>query len=281
MVEAALPAGADLERKLESVECAMYADLYAAAPADVAEAHGLACERRGRELRFTVEAVDHPFFNRVMGIGLDAASPADAWIGEHAEHYWRAGIRRWMLQVLPQVEQQTPAEAFAAHGLIRLRGWAKHVGPAAHDAQADSDLQVQPIGVDHAKAWSAICADAFSFPSALLPWLAALVGREGWRHYLAWDGPDPVACAAMHHHDDVATLTFAATRPAARRRGAQSALIARRLRDAAAIGCRWVQSETDEPLPGKPNPSTSNLERFGLPVRYVRANWGPPKPSKG
>ena len=33
---------------------------------------------------------------------------------------------------------------------------------------------------------------------------------------------------------------------------------------------------TDEELPEKSNPSYRNVVRLGLPVRYVRANWGPP-----
>jgi GNAT superfamily N-acetyltransferase len=119
----------------------------------------------------------------------------------------------------------------------------------------------------------------FAIPETLRPWLEALVGRPAWRLYLALDGDRPVACAAMHRHGDLATLTFAATRPEARRRGAQSALIAQRLRDAAAWGCSRVVTETDEPLPDRPNPSTSNVVRLGLPVVYVRANCGPPKPT--
>jgi len=35
-------------------------------------------------------------------------------------------------------------------------------------------------------------------------------------------------------------------------------------------------SETDEDLPGRPNPSSHNQARYGLRRVFVRANWGPP-----
>lgn len=41
----------------------------------------------------------------------------------------------------------------------------------------------------------------------------------------------------------------------------------------------WIVTETDEELPDRPNPSYHNMLRLGLPVRYVRANLGPPKPT--
>jgi GNAT superfamily N-acetyltransferase len=282
MVQSTLPDGADLERLLEEVECAMYADLYDAVPDRIAREQRVSLERRAGELRFTVATVDHPFFNRVMGIGLDDAGPGGldaSWVEAHARHYARAGIRRYMLQILPHVEDESLRTAMRARGLVRLRGWAKHVGRARDDAEAATDLRVEAIDARGAAAWAAICAEAFSFPDAMRPWLQALAGRDGWHLYLAFDGEEPVATAAFHRYREFATLTFAATRPVARRRGAQSALIARRLCDARAAGCVWVQTETDEPLPDKPNPSTNNVKRLGLPVRYVRANWGPPKPT--
>ena len=273
-----LPAGAALERTLEEVECAMYADLYAAAPPDLAAAHGLGAERVGSELRLVLAAVDHPFFNRVMGVGLDGRLD-DRWLDAQVARYREAGISRYMLQVLPHAESEALRAAFATRGLVRLRGWAKHIGPAGEIQTRPGDLHVEPIGRDRAAYWATICAEGFSFPPAFVPWLEALVGRPAWFCYLAFDGETPVGCAAYHARRDFATLTFAATRPAAQRRGAQSALIARRVADAAASGIRWIVTETDEERPDRPNPSTRNVVRLGFPVHFVRANWGPPPPA--
>jgi len=270
----------DLQRRLESIECEMYADLWAAAPTTLAESHGIRAERRGELLRLAVTAVDHPFFNRVLGLGLDPETDA-ASIEALARTYRDAGTRRFMFQVLPHVYALRPAltDAFQAQGFVKLRGWAKHVGTTDAVPAVPSDLRIADIGPASAQRWSALCAEGFSLPDALRPWLEATVGRPRWHHYLGYDGDAPVACGAFFAHGGVATLTFAATHPAARGRGAQSALIARRIRDAAASGCAEVVTETDEELPDRPNPSYHNVVRLGLPVRYVRANWGPPKPA--
>ncbi len=40
--------------------------------------------------------------------------------------------------------------------------------------------------------------------------------------------------------------------------------MARRIRDAAALGCRWMITETGEDLPQQPNPSYHNMLRTGF-----------------
>jgi len=103
--------------------------------------------------------------------------------------------------------------------------------------------------------------------------MCATVGRPGWRHYMAWDGDTPAAVAALHVHGQVGWLGVAATLPAMRRRGAQGALMARRIRDGAALGCRWFVTETGQDRPDKPNPSFHNMMRTGFAVAYHRPNF--------
>jgi len=52
---------------------------------------------------------------------------------------------------------------------------------------------------------------------------------------------------------------MAATLPDQRGRGAQSVLIAERLKQARSLGCRWARAETSED-----NPSLQNLLRAGF-----------------
>ncbi|MCZ7607122.1 MAG: GNAT family N-acetyltransferase [Planctomycetota bacterium] len=111
------------------------------------------------------------------------------------------------------------------------------------------------------------------------PWMARLAGREAWRLFGAFDGETLAAAAALYMHGEIGELTWAGTREGWRGRGAQSALIAARFAAAREAGVKWLVTETDEELPDKPNPSYHNMVRLGLPVRYVRANWGPPKPA--
>ena len=70
-----------------------------------------------------------------------------------------------------------------------------------------------------------------------------------------------------------AWLGLGATVSADRRRGAQTALLARRARDAAKLGCKWVCAETPPDTADRPNASYRNMRRAGMEVRYERANY--------
>jgi GNAT superfamily N-acetyltransferase len=118
----------------------------------------------------------------------------------------------------------------------------------------------------------------FDLPDGFEPWVATLIGRKGWRHYMAFLGGDsgqgePVGTGSLYVKGEWASLGFAATLPQARGRGVQSALIVRRIREAAAVGCRWLSVETAEDKPGKPAPSFHNLTRLGFKLGYFRDNY--------
>ena len=91
---------------------------------------------------------------------------------------------------------------------------------------------------------------------------------DGWRLYLASVGGELAAAAALTVHDELAYLANASTVPAFRRRGCQTALIARRLQDARAAGATLVTSQA-----AFASPSHRNLARAGLRVAYTKAVW--------
>jgi GNAT superfamily N-acetyltransferase len=282
------------EARLEGVELEMYTDFYRAIPGELADRLGIRTVSGDDTsdpgaspgpLHLVARGFDHPMFNRTLGILERATEVLEAarilFPGE--------GIRRWMVQVPPWAETPAFREAARSAGLVRHRGWAKHAGPLdaeapeAGAASPDSGLRIRRIdGGAAAGSWARIVTACFAMPPDFQPWLAALATRPSWRLYLALDGEEPVAAAALFRSvrdPEVAQLNFAGTLEGHRGRGAQSALVARRLAEAREAGARWIVTETDEELPDRPNPSYRNMVRLGLPVRYVRANWGPPKPS--
>jgi GNAT superfamily N-acetyltransferase len=103
-------------------------------------------------------------------------------------------------------------------------------------------------------------------------WAGRLVGRSGWSCVMAFDGAAPVATGALFVSGDYAWLGFDATLPSHRRRGAQSALLARRLQEAAARGARLATLETGARLPGRPDNSYRNILRAGFAEAYLRQN---------
>ena len=107
-----------------------------------------------------------------------------------------------------------------------------------------STLTLRQIGADEAVTFARVAV--IGLPEAFQPWIAALVGRPGWHHYLMFDANTPIAGAALFVKDELGYFTWTGTTFEHQRRGAQTALIARRLHDAAALGCRWVFAETFE-----------------------------------
>ena len=80
-----------------------------------------------------------------------------------------------------------------------------------------------------------------------------------------------VAAGVLCIHDGVALLAGASTRPEWRRRGAQTALLAARLRLARRAGCDLAM------LCARPgSDSHRNAERRGFMVAYTRIKWHRP-----
>jgi hypothetical protein len=119
-------------------------------------------------------------------------------------------------------------------------------------------------------------------PAVVTPLSSASLGRPGWHHYLSYDGDVAVGAAAMQVQDGVAWLGYGSTLESHRGRGSQSALFARRIRDAARLGARFAVTETGEDTPAEPNPSLRNMRRSGFQLAYLRRNWvlrpTPPEP---
>jgi ribosomal protein S18 acetylase RimI-like enzyme len=92
-------------------------------------------------------------------------------------------------------------------------------------------------------------------------------GGESLRYAAYLDGV-LAGGASLRIDDGIAQMTGAATAPAQRRRGVQSALFAARLHDAAAAGCD-IAVVTTQPA----SKSHENAQRQGFEVLYTRAVW--------
>ena len=87
------------------------------------------------------------------------------------------------------------------------------------------------------------------------------------RRYLAYVDGHPAAAAALFTTAEGTYFAGAATVPAMRDRGCQSALIRRRLHDAAATGHAVVVTTAFG------SPSQANLQRLGFRIVHTRRLW--------
>jgi GNAT superfamily N-acetyltransferase len=140
-------------------------------------------------------------------------------------------------------------------------------------APAATGLQVRRIESGEADLWATTAAEGWRSESADLVDFILEMGQISARAenafcFLAELDGKPVAVGGLNVGEGVALLAGASTIPAARRQGAQRALLEARLRFAAEQGCDLVMIGAQ---PG--SASQRNAERQGFRVAYTRIKW--------
>jgi hypothetical protein len=261
--------------RLESAERAALVDIHLAASPELRDHLGLELSEAGDALVSIASRNPTILVNRTVGLGL--AHPADRETVETiVERYRGAGVDRYFLQLDPAAMPEDLPGWLGDAGLEPYhRAWAKFERGDEAAPAARSDLEVQEIGAKHAMDFGRIAAAGFELDDAWIPALAGLVGRDGWRIYMSFDGDQPAGCGAMRIHEGVGWLDWAATLPEFRRRGSQGAVIVRRITDGIAFGCEAFATSTGEEVVGDAQHSYRNIERYGFRRTHARANWVP------
>ncbi|MGD9572779.1 MAG: GNAT family N-acetyltransferase [Thermoleophilia bacterium] len=255
------------ERVRGRAEVSGYRDMWAAAPPDLAERHGVAArDLDGGVLLACAALPSSRMLNHALGLGLDGPVDLDAVEAFYAE----AGAP---CAVAVDDTADGLRAGLEARGFREDRPWATFHRPAGPvDAPATS-LRVTGTDATTASAFGGVVAAGFGMPPEFSAWVAALVGRPSWTCLLAWDGPTPVGAAALHLRGDSAWFALGATLPEHRGKGAQGALFAARAAVASAAGARHFVTETGAPLPGDgPGPSHRNMLRAGFAEAALRPN---------
>ena len=133
-------------------------------------------------------------------------------------------------------------------------------------------LRIRTVGEADAEVWARTAAEGWSETAGAGDFML-MIGRifavtAGTHLYLAELDGRPIAAATLHMHEGVALMAGASTIPSARGRGAQLALLERRLQDAFANGCDIASMGA---LPG--SISQRNAERHGFRIAYTRTKW--------
>lgn len=204
------------------------------------------------------------FVNRVYGLWPEDAER----VGEIVHSYRDRGVRGWF-ELAPCEGFPRLAEALADAGAAQVGYHAVLCGPAQ---PLEPALDVAEVGAADVALFADVLlrghgvpeAERERDPASIERWL----GIEGWRLYLARVEGEVAGAAVLTIGDGLGQLANASTVPEYRGRGVQTALIARRLTDAAASRCELACSSA---VFG--STSQRNLERAGLRVAYTKAVW--------
>ena len=218
---------------------------------------------------------DSPW-NKVAGLGF-AGVPAEDELAEVERAFEARGAE--VSVELSNLADPAVGEMLTRRG-YRLASYENVLGlslggPA--ERVAPPGVEVRPSGPDEFDTWLAVVLEAVAHPDTEgLPWIDdfprdILENAErdlvaaGARHYLALVDGVPAGGTSMGIEDGFAQFS-AATAPAFRRRGVQSALLAARVADAAAAGCELALVTVQ---PG--SRSQRNVQRRGFDLLYTRA----------
>ncbi len=241
------------------VEVANFGPVQATAFGDLPEVHGL---------------------NQVQG----AAEPGAVEDGHLARaiEWMRAREVDYRLPVAASRPGTEEAEAWLSkRGYERGSGWVKLIREATPpDWPEDPGIEIYEIGDDEAdgEGLSTIVSEALELPVTAGTLFFSLPQEDHWRCYTAALEPDEpiVATASMLIVDGVAQLGPGMTLHEARGCGCNTALLRRRLADAAKAGCHTVFVELGESDPESLSSMYRRLCRAGFEEAYQSRNWQRP-----
>ena len=215
------------------------------------------------------------YWNKALGF---TEPVTDERLAEVVRVVERSGVPGLAIQVQPRCQPDDFATAAQRLGLTPGGMFVKLFGPAEPRDVATDGLRIERVGADQAQAYSRIMHIGFQVDrtEASEQWFSDPGFFDGdWATYAAFDGDEPVAVARLLvvAETGAGAMCGAATMPAARGRGAQSALLDARIREARERGCRFASAETWAETPENPNPSQHNMRAAGLREVHVRRNW--------
>ncbi|RDI63046.1 hypothetical protein DFR76_11163 [Nocardia pseudobrasiliensis] len=150
---------------------------------------------------------------------------------------------------------------------------------SGYTREAAPDIEIRLSGDEEFDTWLDAVVDGFAHPDeqgmaspeeftreVLATVMRDMTEASGVLRYLARRGGAAAGGASMRTCDGIAQLTGAATVPAHRRHGVQTALLSARLADAARADCELAVITT---MPG--SKSQQNAQRSGFQLLYTRA----------
>jgi hypothetical protein len=259
---------------LDRVERRFWREVWEAVPAALRAERGIELRHFGGMQASIAGALrDRAMLNLVLG-AAEPGAVAGGHLAAAVEWADSTGVD-YCVPVTPGLAGTDAAEGWlGANGFARGYGWMKFVRDA-HPPRFVSppDVEIVEVSGGEEEPFGMIAATGFGLPAWASAFFARLPERGDWRCYVARIDGIAQACGAMLIDDGVAEFGVAATLESGRRRGAQLALLRRRIVDAATAGCHTLFVKTGERVPDRPSSSYRNILRAGFEEAYIRPNW--------
>jgi GNAT superfamily N-acetyltransferase len=259
-------------KEYELIESLAWSSFFNSAPGETIEKCGIKIFPVGGVDGTIASKIDILAFNRVIGLGIN--EPIDERIIDIILNKIEADkVKRFFIQVHPEVYSDDIRKLLVSKNFYHYNNWVRLARDNSPAKKIRTKLNIKTIKEGESKTFAKIVTDAFGWPEELVDWIAAPVGRKNWHHYMAYENNLPVATAAFYLSGEYAWFDFAATHPEHRGKGAQSALLLRRIEDCRVIGIKRMIVETAEQISEKESPSYRNVLKSGFKEVYKRPNF--------
>ncbi|MGH3772934.1 MAG: GNAT family N-acetyltransferase [Pseudonocardiaceae bacterium] len=264
-----------LAERIERVEAQLIAKSSEAARRHRADTAGFVIPLAGGVASFAEAGSP---LNKVAGLGFGGV-PSVAALGEIERAFTACGAP---VQIELAHLVDPAIGAFLTERGYRLVSFENVLGLALKDEPervTPPGVEVRRSGDDEFEPWLDVVVEGFAHPDAqgvasheefprevIAGVMRDCEAAAGVMRYVALLDGVIVGAAGFRISEGVAQLTGAATAPAHRRRGVQTALLSARLGDAAAAGCDVAVVTTQ---PG--SKSQQNVQRRGFDLLYTRA----------
>jgi GNAT superfamily N-acetyltransferase len=200
-------------------------------------------------------------FNRVHLCGAEEGLTADG-MARIADLFSQAGVERYFVWLSPGPRMEVVRGWLIDAGMTRRLhvSYPTLVRGASILPGTTRALEAREMGAGEATLL-AERHEGIAWPDYLRS-----AGALGFHHFVAFDGGRPIATAVLCVFDGLGYLGAALTAEAFRGRGAQRALIAKRIETAAALGCQILVCETLSML----EVSLGNLQKAGFRVMFEK-----------
>ncbi|MEC9372493.1 MAG: GNAT family N-acetyltransferase [Planctomycetota bacterium] len=262
-------------KRIEREECALLRDCCRAIAARRSASDTFTMEIGGGVATYSGEGSP---LNKVAGLGFDG--DVDEAALERVERAYAergAGVLvELSTHALPSVGKMLTDRGYALAGFENVLGRRLE---NVESRRINASIDVRESHANEAAAWLDVVVSGFMTPdtqgvasheqfdrSILEGVIGDMAGANGMRRFLATREGAVAGGGSLRLGEGVAHLCGAATLPAHRRRGVQTALLAARLAFAREAGCELAVVTT---LPG--SKSHQNVRRHGFEVLYVRA----------
>lgn len=211
------------------------------------------------------ELPDFVQYNKARGYGPESRPHLEALLAFYRDQGLLPGIEVGAVDATAEVQQGLLAADLApAPPTVTL-----HAPPHPNQVTVASGIHLREVDGDDADYVDVLLGGYEIGPD--LPGFQKMLtiehSTDGLRRYVANVDDRPVAAGALFTQGNVSVLVGAATLPEYRGRGCQSALIARRLADAAAHSDLVVATAAFG------SPSHDNLARHGFQITQTRTVW--------